>query len=91
MTTPSGLLQASAYLAELVINLELLTNFMLSSSEVKVVVSETGLANLLHRLWFYCESDSQLMVAAISALVSYTQQSNLGKAFIYTFVILFYY
>lgn len=72
-------LQGNVCLAELVVSLEMITNFMLDSDEVKKVASSVGLANLIHRMWFYCESDSQLMMTVISLLITYTDSSTLGE------------
>ncbi|KAF6028605.1 RTTN [Bugula neritina] len=75
----SGLLtEANVYLAELVVSLEVLTNFLSSFDEGKRAVSQGGLANLIHRLWFYCESDSQLMDTCVSMLITYTENSTLA-------------
>ena len=70
--------QGNAYLAELVVSLEISTNFMIENDEVKEAMSDVGLANLIHRLWFYCESDTQLMITSISTLITYTENSPAG-------------
>lgn len=59
-------------------SLEISTNFMIENDEVKEAMSDVGLANLIHRLWFYCESDTQLMITSISTLITYTENSPAG-------------
>jgi len=60
------------YIAEIVVSLELLTNAMSDSDSVKRAASEVGLANLLHRLWFHCEADAQLLRTVLATLITYT-------------------
>lgn len=57
----------------------MMTNFILDSDEVKKAASSVGVANLIHRMWFYCESDSQLMMTVILLLITYTENSTLGE------------
>lgn len=51
---------------------------MLDCEEVKQAMSEVGLPNLIHRMWTYCESDTQLIMTCLSTLITYTHDSATG-------------
>ncbi|KAK2169790.1 hypothetical protein LSH36_7g17006 [Paralvinella palmiformis] len=59
-------------IAELILNFDLLRNFMFDYSEVKVAAYECSLAGIVHCIWAWCQIDTSLMDTTLALLSTFT-------------------
>ncbi|KAK3610373.1 hypothetical protein CHS0354_008649 [Potamilus streckersoni] len=57
---------------ELIMTFDLLRNFMYQSEEVKLACYHSGLHNVVHKLWSWCQVEGSLMMSALALLTTYT-------------------
>ncbi|XP_064598734.1 rotatin-like [Liolophura sinensis] len=59
---------------EIISMFDLLKNFMYGDMKVKIAAHHSGLGNLVHQLWSWCQLTSALMTSALSLLTTFTAQ-----------------
>ncbi|KAL5022092.1 hypothetical protein ScPMuIL_001247 [Solemya velum] len=67
----SGRKKDEPLVQELVLTLDLLRNFMYQNLDVKMACYHSGLHNLIHRLWGWCQLEPSIMFSALSVLSVY--------------------
>ncbi|XP_060080267.1 rotatin-like [Ylistrum balloti] len=58
-------------MSDLVLTFDLLRNFIFQNLEAKMACYYSGLHNILHRLWAWCQLDMAVMSSALSLLTTY--------------------
>ncbi len=79
IVVPICVFQDKSLTLELVMTLELLRNFMLHQPDVKAAAYESGLSDLLHRLWAWCQVEPTLMTAILHLLATYVANCSQGN------------
>ncbi|KAL3860206.1 hypothetical protein ACJMK2_010362 [Sinanodonta woodiana] len=57
---------------ELILTFDLLRNFLYQSEEVKLACYHSGLHNVVHKLWSWCQVEGSLMTCVLALLTTYT-------------------
>lgn len=57
---------------ELIITFDLLRNFMFRNEDVKMACYHSGLQNIVHQLWSWCQLEAPLMLCVLSLLTTFT-------------------
>lgn len=64
--------QGNHLLKDLDIHFGLACNFLVGATKIKLAAVELGFADLLHKLWVWCQIDDQLMLKALHTLITFT-------------------
>lgn len=75
-TVDAGVILKSAKgnssLNNMILYFDVLNNFMAGNAEVKLTAEQLELADIVHKLWVWCQTDSKILIAVLNMLITFT-------------------